>query len=151
MLALSALAFVTTAALSAPLPDLKKTPGLVRSGLSLKTICTTKWGLDKRHVSVAMKTAVFQEYGLSGNTDPFCIPKGCEIDHLVSRELGGADDVKNLWPQSYSGVWNAHMKDRVENRLHKEVCAGAVTLKAARTDITNDWTAVYKRYFGSPP
>jgi hypothetical protein len=46
----------------------------------------------------------------------------CEIDHLISRELGGADDVKNFWPQPYgTHAWNAVLKDRVENRLHKEV------------------------------
>ena len=97
-----------------------------------------------------MKRQVFAEYGLTGNSDPFCQPKGCEIDHLISRELGGADDVKNLWPESYVGAWNAHMKDRIENRLHKEVCAGRLSLIAARKGIVQNWMVLYRRYFGEP-
>ena len=97
-----------------------------------------------------MKRKVFQEYGLTGNADAFCRPKGCEIDHLISRELGGADDVANLWPQSYAGAWNAHQKDRLENRLHREVCAGSLSLEDARQQITGDWRVPYRRYFGEP-
>ena len=81
-------------AIAATLPDGNLTPGKAR-GLSLSQICKTKWGKDARHVTAAMKRTVFQEYGLTGNTDPFCKPKGCEIDHLISRELGGADDIAN--------------------------------------------------------
>ena len=143
------LMLAATPALAAPgkLPNPKLTPGISRS-LTLRQICNTKWGKDERAVTESMKLQVFHEYGLTGNTDKFCRPHGCEIDHLISRELGGADDVRNLWPQSYSGAWNAHMKDRVENRLHKEVCAGTMSLKAAQKDIRTDWTAVYIHYFG---
>ncbi len=95
-----------------------------------------------------MKKQVFASYGLpNGNKDARC---PCEIDHLVSRELGGADDVKNLWPQSYSGPWNAHDKDRVENRLHVEVCAGRLSIEDARKGIVSDWTKLYRQYFGDP-
>lgn len=131
------------------LPDPKLTPGVARD-LTLEQICNTKWGKDQRAVTAAMKRQVFVEYGLSGNQDKFCKPDGCEIDHLISRELGGADDVKNLWPQSYAGAWNAHMKDRVENRLHKEVCARHLALSAAQNAIRTDWTAAYRQYFGDP-
>ena len=133
-----------------PLPNHVLTPGVARSGLTAEQVCTIKWGGDARHVTAAMKRQVFAEYGLSGNHDPYCQPKGCEVDHLISRELGGADDVQNLWPQSYSGPWNAHMKDRVENRLHREVCSGSVSLGAARTAIVSDWTKVYRQFFGDP-
>jgi hypothetical protein len=133
-----------------PLPNLKLTPGESRLDITADQICTIKWSEDARHVTAAMKRQVFAEYGLSGNHDPYCQPKGCEVDHLISRELGGADDVQNLWPQSYSGPWNAHMKDRVENRLHKEVCSGFMTLDAARVAIVSDWTKVYRKFFGDP-
>ena len=85
------------------LPDLSKTPGVVRSGLSKAKICTIKWGKDERHVTASMKRQVFELYGYSGYDDSRCVPAGkrtCEIDHLISRELGGADDVNNLWPQA---------------------------------------------------
>jgi hypothetical protein len=75
----------------------------------------------------------------------------CEIDHLISRELGGTDDVKNLWPQSYgSQPWNAVKKDKLETRLHKEVCAGHISLKEARDMIKNDWRNAYRKYYGEP-
>ncbi len=137
------------------LPDPALTPGAVRAGLSEATICKTKWGTDARHVSTAMKAQVFQSYGLSGNNDPACVRdksgRRCEIDHLISRELGGADEVKNLWPEPYGTTpWNAVRKDRVENRLHKEVCAGNISLAEARKEIRTDWRVPYKRYFGNP-
>jgi hypothetical protein len=38
------------------------------------------------------------------------------VDHLVSLEIGGANTVQNLWPQSYDTTpWNAHVKDKLEN------------------------------------
>jgi hypothetical protein len=139
------------------LPDHQLTPGVARTDLTLQKICTTKWGKDARHVSAADKKMVFSAYGLTGNKDPACITdahgRHCEIDHLISRELGGADDVKNLWPQPYgSQPWNAVRKDCVETRLHKEVCAkqSTMTLHEAQIAIKSDWTAVYLRFFEAP-
>lgn len=71
---------------------------------------------------------MFELYGYSGYDDPHCVPAGkrtCEIDHLISRELGGADVMENLWPQAYvTSPWKAVLKDKLENQLHKEMCAG---------------------------
>lgn len=145
----------TAGARDLTLPDPSLTHGKIRSGLSRTTICKTKWGKDARHVTGAMKQQVFANYGLSGNDDPACVAdahgRHCEIDHLISRELGGADDVSNLWPEPYgTQPWNAARKDRVENRLHKEVCAGTISLKKARHEIKTDWRVPYRRYFGNP-
>ncbi len=98
---------------------------------------------------------MFESYGLTGNKDKACKPdkhgRRCELDHLVSRELGGADDVLNIWPQPYgSKPWNAVLKDRIENRLHKEVCSGAISLSQAQDEIRSDWRVPYRRYFGNP-
>src|SRR5207302_10672657 len=99
-------------------PNPALTPGIARTDITQANICATKWGKDARHVTAAMKRQVFASYGfVNGNKDPRC---PCEIDHLVSRELGGADDMRNLWPQSYNGSWNAHLKDKLENRLNQE-------------------------------
>jgi hypothetical protein len=136
------------------IPDLQLTPGVARAGLSKKRICEIAWGRDERHVTEAMKREVFGLYGYSGNDDPRCVPAGqrhCEIDHLISRELGGADDVRNLWPQAYgTSPWNAVLKDKLENRLHKEICAGRISLKAGRDMLVNDWRKAYRRYYGTP-
>lgn len=139
------------------LPDPLLTPGVVRSDIDQGNICTTRWGKDRRFVTAAMKREVFTRYGLTGNKDG---STGCqldkhgrrfELDHLISRELGGADDADNIWPQCYSGKpWNAVRKDRVENRLHKEVCAGNVTLQDAQREVSVDYRIPYIRYFGEP-
>ena len=141
------LLLISSAALA---QDPGKTPGVVRHDLSRDEICATKWGGDVRHVTAAMKRQVFEAYGircvpLTAKSGPAC--GEWEIDHLVSRELGGADDVANLWPQPYAGPWNAHMKDRLENRMHSEVCAGNLSLRAAQDLIRHDWRQAYKRYF----
>lgn len=137
----------SAAEVSAQLPDRALTPGRIRN-LSLIEICTTKWGQDSRKVTAAMKQEVFTAYGfVNGNKDPRC---PCEIDHLVSRELGGADDLANLWPQPFSGPWNARDKDRLENRLHKEICAGRMKLEDAQEQIRADWTKLFRKFFGKP-
>ena len=146
--------FVAGATFADDLPDLTKTPGAVRAHLSKKTICETRWSKDARHVTRRMKEEVFAAYGYSGNDDPRCVPDGnrkCEIDHLISRELGGADEVSNLWPQAYgTHPWNAQLKDNLENKLHVEMCAGRITLKQARDMAVNDWRIAYRRYYGAP-
>lgn len=135
-------------------PDPALTPGVVRTDLTQDQICRTKWGKDARAVTAAMKAQVFRQYhvpaaalhvSVAGRRRP-----AFEVDHLISRELGGADDVKNLWPQPYFGAWNAHLKDRLENRLHVEVCAGRLSLAAAQQAIRSDWQGAYSRYFGKP-
>jgi len=152
--AIALLICLTTSALARDLstPNLALTPGVVAIS-SKQIVCNTKWGLDRRHVTAAMKREVFARYGLSGNTDKACVRdahgRRCEIDHLVSRELGGADVIENLWPQPYGlRPWNAVMKDRVENRLHKEVCAGNILLEDAQRGIAKDWPAIHRKYFG---
>jgi hypothetical protein len=71
-----------------------------------------------------------------------------ELDYLITPELGGAPDARNLWPQRYtSGVWNAHVKDQLEDLLPGMVCDGKVPLQTAQHDIAVNWIAAYQRYF----
>src|SRR5689334_15822280 len=101
---IAVIGFGSPDAVAGDLPDLNKTPGKTRLE-SVTVICRTKWGKDARHVTDAMRQEPFARYGFSGNDDAKCVPDvhghRCEIDHLISRELGGADDVNNLWPQPY--------------------------------------------------
>lgn len=72
-----------------------------------------------------------------------------ELDHLISLELGGnPQDPRNLWMEPWerrgqrlapTGT-GAEAKDVVENRLHREVCAGTISLSQAQHDIATDWT-----------
>lgn len=135
-------------------PDPVLTPGVVRD-LTLDEICTTRWGRDRRHVTAAMRREAFARYGLRGPTDTACRKdrhgRRFELDHLIPRQLGGADHVDNLFPQCYAGKpWNAVLKDRLENRLHKDVCNGTITLEEAQAGIAKDWRALYRKYFGAP-
>ena len=94
-------------------------------------------------VPVAFQRKVFEEYGLSGAD-----PRAYEVDYLVTPALGGADDIHNLWPHSYSAtVWNAQVKDALEDRLRDMVCAGNLDLAEAQREIATDWIAAYKKYF----
>ena len=126
-------------------PNLTLTPGVARP-LSKATICKTKWGLDARHVTDAMKKQAFAAYGI-----PWEQHSRYEVDHLISRELGGADDVKNLWPEPwYLNVggkeMGARQKDQAENKTHKALCDGKISLKDAQQGIAEDWTMLYKRF-----
>lgn len=59
-----------------------------------------------------------------------------ELDHLVPLELGGSNDLSNLWVE-VGGIPNP--KDEVENRLHDEVCSGQISLRVAQAWIAADW------------
>ncbi len=131
------------------LPDPELTPGAVRTDITLVDICTRKWGTDVRHVTPKMRRDVLASYG----GEPACVPdksgRTFELDHLVSRELGGADVTENLWPQCYTGEWNAVMKDRLENALHKLVCDGSISLRHAQGLIASDWRDIYRHLFSN--
>jgi hypothetical protein len=71
-----------------------------------------------------------------------------EIDYLVTPQLGGATNIRNLWPQpSLNTVWNARVKDALEDRLHNMVCSGQLDLATAQRDLSRNWVAAYKKYF----
>ncbi len=108
-------------------PDHRFTQGATVPGITAETICNTKWATDSRHVTEAMKQAVVDKYQFDVNACPMTLYKGervhrVEIDHLISRELGGADTLDNLWPQCYEVVKQdkaeqadgAYKKDRLE-------------------------------------
>jgi len=126
------------------LPDKQLTPGYMRS-VSVRELCTTSTSLV-RSVSESTKKQVFASYKLSGNDRSVC-GEGFEIDHLVSLELGGANDIQNLWPQSYCGKNNAHDKDKLENELHRRICLGKMNIIDAQMCIKNDGVMCYIKTF----
>src|SRR6266550_8530688 len=63
-----------------------------------------------------------------------------EEDHLIPLELGGhPTDPRNLWPEPYASQQGAKIKDHLEDRLKRLVCAGTVTLHEAQDAIATDW------------
>lgn len=98
---------------------------------------------NNRSVPASLQSKVFEEYGI-----PRAQSVAYEVDYLITPALGGADDIHNLWPQSYSEtVWNARVKDALENRLHDLVCQGRIDLATAQREISVNWIAAYMKYF----
>lgn len=121
------------------LNDLSVTPGAT-TGATARQLCASGFRTASvRNVSELLKKRVYAEYGVIEK-------KGvcCETDHLVSLELGGSNDIKNLWPQPYLPRPGAHEKDVLENYLHRQVCAGAISLSDAQREISSDWYQAYK-------
>lgn len=129
------------------LPNSNFTPGVARKDITVEQICSTKWSKDPRSVTSKMRSTVYHSYNVTKNTGACALSaRGCELDHLISRELGGADDIKNLWTQPYGGSCNAVQKDQLENYLHKMVCYGGIKLEDAQKMIATDWIKAYTTY-----
>jgi hypothetical protein len=126
------------ALLARPTPAI--TPGAAWP-LTTAQVCTTKWGLDQRHVSRALRQRVFAAYGLRWTSRARFV-----VDHLVPRQLGGVDAAPNLWPQTIAA---AHLKDVLENRLHRLVCAQQLPLTVAQRAIAHDWVQALAQYGGT--
>jgi hypothetical protein len=122
-------------------PSPRLTPGAART-VDREALCHS--ALPKNRVAPAeLRERVFQAYGIA-HPDP----GQYEVDYLITPALGGADDIRNLWPQPYvSTVWNARVKDELEDRLRDLVCGGQLDLAEAQRDISTDWIAAYKKYF----
>jgi hypothetical protein len=93
-----------------------------------------------RNVPESEKRQVYAEYGIYSHT-----AGQYEVDHYVSLELGGSNDIANLWPEAASPKPGFHEKDRVENYLHDQVCSGAISLRQAQTEIATNWLAAYNK------
>lgn len=91
-----------------------------------------------RNVPESAKREVFRRYGI-----PWEQRRQFEVDHLVPLCLGGENAVSNLWPESWSGRWGAHSKDRLEVYLHKQVNRGKLSLHDAQTMIATNWTNAF--------
>jgi anti-sigma factor RsiW len=122
-----------------PIPAL--TPGATWK-VSLADLCAPGTP-ERRPIPAAVQQNVLREYRMSDvPSDQY------ELDYLITPELGGAPDARNLWPQRYAaGVWNARVKDDLERLLPQLVCNGRVDLQAAQRDIADDWIAAYRKYF----
>jgi hypothetical protein len=127
-----------------PLPDPACTPGAYYSGATRARVCRSGYAGQVRHVSSATKDAIYRAYGLGRHFDG----ANGEVDHLISLELGGSNVRANLFPEAAAPPPGSHQKDRLENRLHAEVCAGQLTLRSAQRQIAGDWVAAYHRQFG---
>jgi hypothetical protein len=123
-------------------PNRSLTPGATRP-VTITEICSVPHEEVVEDVAVPLRQMVLHEYGISNAR-----PEDYEIDYLIAPRLGGTEDIRNLWPEPYrTRVWNAHVKDALEERLHEMVCSGKLDLSTAQHDIATDWIAAYKKYF----
>ena len=74
-----------------------------------------------------------------------------EIDHIISLELGGSNDIANLYPERASPAPGYRVKDRLENKLHSMVCSGQKSLSSARVGIATNWQKLYRKVYGTVP
>jgi hypothetical protein len=126
-------------AVTVPNPSL--TPGATVL-ISRGAVCSEA-NTKNKAVPVALRRKVFDEYGI-----PAAEPSAYEVDYLITPALGGADDIHNLWPQSYAAtVWNAQVKDALEDHLRDLVCDGQLDLATAQREIATNWIEAYKKYF----
>jgi hypothetical protein len=127
-----------------PLPDRRCSPGAIYTDATLAMICTSGYTAKVRKVPDSERKAVFARYG---------IPPGrsYEVDHIVSLELGGSNDIANLYPEAATPAPGYRAKDKLENRLHRLVCSGQMNLRAVQRAIAANWVALYKKVYGTSP
>lgn len=143
---------IAALSIAATLPDPSKTPGEANPVLTQQKLCSKSFRTGPyRKVPQSLKNQVYKLYGAVNHKGVCAGKEGCEVDHLISLEIGGANTIKNLWPEPYPGTWGAHTKDKLENRLHKLVCAKTITLEEAQKAISTDWIAAYRKYIGAKP
>ena len=125
-------------------PDRRCSPGAYYTGLTRAVLCSPGFHTGSvRHVTQAEKFAVEREYGMT----PKLYGRTIEIDHIVSLELGGSNDIANLYPERGSGTANYHVKDKLENAVAALVCSGKLSLRAAQRAIASNWETLYLRVF----
>ena len=124
------------------LPVASLTPGAAWD-VSVDELCSGT--TSTRPITTAIRAEVVNAYGVQHvPSDQY------ELDFLITPELGGATDARNLWPQRYeSPVWNARVKDELERLLPRLVCGRKLDLATAQRDMAVDWVVAYKKYFNT--
>jgi hypothetical protein len=132
-------------------PDPARTPGAINPDITQEnireTICNPRWSTKsirpEENYTHRLKIEQIGEYGYRDSR-----LRDYEEDHFIPLELGGnPTDPKNLWPEPFNTSvpdGGAHEKDKVENYLRAEVCAGSLTLDQAQHEIAQDWYRVYQ-------
>lgn len=141
-IAIGTLPHANSGADSRAIPNVHLTPGATNP-IAIRDVCSARFPSNDPAVPDDLKREVLKEYGLND------VPANAyQIDYLVTPQLGGATNIRNLWPQpSLHTVWNARVKDALEDRLHQMVCSGGLDLPTAQREISSDWVAAYKKYF----
>ena len=124
---------------SGQLPDPACTPGAYDPAVTAAVLCAPGYSTRAYRAPASETTAFKHQQAYPA----YSIPAGTlsELDHLVSLELGGANDASDLWIEA-GPIPNP--KDAVENALPRWVCAVTGTeaetrLHAAQQAIAANW------------
>jgi hypothetical protein len=124
------------------LPRAELTPGAA-APVALREICAADRAPRTQPIPGSVHQAVFARYGAD-----YRRAAEYELDYLITPELGGIADPRNLWPQPFARTpWNAYVKDELERLLHRRVCDGHLDLATAQREMAMDWISAYKRHF----
>ena len=124
------------------LPRADLTPGAA-GAVALHDICAPDRQTQTQPIAPSVHHAVFARYGAD-----YRRAADYELDYLITPELGGVADARNLWPQPFARTpWNAYVKDELERLFHRLVCEGKLDVATAQREIASDWISAYKRYF----
>jgi hypothetical protein len=115
-------------------PNSSLTPGAVLT-TDASLICTPGYASSVRDVSTVTKKQVYAEYGVS-----YPQPTGAyEVDHFIPLEIGGSNDIGNLWLEPATPTPGFHQKDQLENFEHDQVCDGTISAAEAQRRMVSDW------------
>jgi hypothetical protein len=131
-----------------PVPDSNCTPGAINPTLTIEVL------RDRRFTTNCTRDAATPEQEKETTYDWYNLPHPsqnsgenqiCELDHLISLELGGADTLDNIWPQCGPSEVSLpqrffKLKDIVEDFLAMQVRAGRMNLPDAQRGLATDWT-----------
>ena len=139
---------VRTGANGLPLPDATCTPGAINPTVTLDVLTDPRFRtscIRDQATTAHEKAQTYAWYSAPHPVNNRGQNQTCELDHLISLELGGADTLDNIWPEcGPDGVTlNARyfkIKDIVENYLAAQVRGGSMTLEDAQRGIAADWT-----------
>ena len=99
---------------------------------------------DRSGVTLAMERKVFARYRI-----PWGRRAEFKIDHLIPVELGGADSLENLWPQSLrTKPYGADRKELLTEVLLARIAKGQITLGQAQEQISKDWIDAFIDHLG---
>jgi hypothetical protein len=115
-------------------PNPSLTPGAVLT-TDASTFCAPGYASSVRDVSTATKEQVYAEYGVS-----YPRPTGAyEVDHFIPLEIGGSNDITNLWLEPAIPTPGFHQKDQFENFEHGQACDGTISVAEAQSRMASDW------------
>jgi hypothetical protein len=134
---------VTTAVYVGRCP-IRAAPGAIYRKVTRSQVCVPGYARRVRNVPQSRKDTIYAAYGMTRHFDGH----DGEVDHLVSLELGGSNSSANLFPQAAAPAPGSLEKDKSENRLHADLCAGRISLRKAQHLIAHNWVAAYHARFG---